>query len=241
MPSSYSFQGQDQFVLDACGGQRGGFFIDSGASDGVCGSNTLLLETEYGWRGICIEPNESMFAHLVAHRSCTCLNLCLYDRDGDVDFFEVAEVYGGIIDEYDADHLAFAKAFVASRGATADAPTIPKQARTIRSILQSCGAPKVIDYWSLDTEGSELKILRSFPFDEYRLRVLTVEHNHTPMREEIATFLMSRGMRRVRSLGIDDCYQWVGTVERPSWRSAAWSRPSRLACAASRSVSGGAV
>jgi hypothetical protein len=37
--------------------------------------------------------------------------------------------------------------------------------------------PPVIDYWSLNTEGSEFAILKSFPFDEYSFRVLTVEHN----------------------------------------------------------------
>ena len=81
-----------------------------------------------------------------------------------------------------------------------------KAARTVGSVLRDCVAPPVIDYWSLDTEGSELAILKSFPFDEYDVRVLTVEHNGFPVREEIRRFLEGRGYRRVRELATDDGY-----------------------------------
>ncbi len=228
--SFHSYQGQDRFVVDVCGGMRGGYFLDSGASDGTLGSNTRLLESEFGWRGICVEPNERLFARLAASRACICLNCCLYDRDGAVEFLEAAQVYGGILGEYEPAHLRFAEAFAAqsSPGSDADRPvTVAKPARTIRSVLRACGAPRVIDYWSLDTEGSELTLLRSFPFDEYRVRVLTVEHNHTAVREEIRAFLERSGFQRVASLGIDDGYVWVGHGDRAPWRSRAWSGRTR--------------
>ncbi len=229
-PTFHSFQGQDRFVLAASGEQRGGFFIDSGASDGMWGSNTRTLEIEYGWRGICIEPNDALHAQLVRNRRCICLNCCLYDREGEVEFLEAAEVYGGILDEYEPAHLKFARAFVARKEpaspATAATAPVIKPARTIRSILRAYGAPPVIDYWSLDTEGSELAILRTFPFDEYRVRFLTVEHNHFAIREGIAALLADQGFRRVIELGIDDGYAWVGHESRAAWRSHAWSRRS---------------
>ena len=43
---------------------------------------------------------------------------------------------------------------------------------------------------------SELAILRSFPFDEYTVRVLTVEHNFTAAREPIRELLEAHGYRR---------------------------------------------
>jgi hypothetical protein len=77
----------------------------------------------------------------------------------------------------------------------------------------------------LDTEGSELAILKSFPFDEYSFRVLTVEHNRLPARERIAAFLASQGYRRVRTLGLDDGYvQGRDAVTGSAWRSLAWRR-----------------
>jgi len=218
---SWSYQGQDRFVLDVLGELRDGFFVDSGASNGTKGSNTHLLEQRYGWRGICVEPNERMYRELVRDRRCVCVNCCLYDRNGPVDLVEAAGVYGGILEEYDDRQLASVRQMFGWSGATP--PTVTKPGRTLQSILDEARAPAVIDYWSLDTEGSELAILKSFPFDRYRFRVLTVEHNHGPAREELRTFLETRGYSRARSLGIDDGY--ISNDESPGhWRSHAWRR-----------------
>lgn len=40
------------------------------------------------------------------------------------------------------------------------------QTRTPLEVLRLGGAPSIIDYMSLDVEGSEMDILRAFPFDE---------------------------------------------------------------------------
>jgi FkbM family methyltransferase len=220
---SFSYQGQDLLVVDLLDGMRGGFFLDSGASNGVKGNNTLLLETEFGWTGICVEPNAELFAHLAQHRTCICLNCCLYDRDGPVEFVEAAGVYGGILGEYDEGQLDWVRGWLAEPTGHG-LPTRTMAARSIRSILREHRVPRVIDYWSLDTEGSELSILRSFPFDEHLIRVLTVEHNETAVRGEIRALLEAHGYRWVRSLGIDDCYVWGGRAAEPGWRSRAWSR-----------------
>jgi FkbM family methyltransferase len=225
MPPGHSYQGQDHFVIDVLDGLRGGFFLDSGASNGVSGSNSLLLETAYGWRGICVEPNDNMFVQLSRSRRCICVNCCLYDREGEVPFFEAAGVLGGIVDDYDPGHLRYAHSVVRAALGDAEPATdgvVTKPARTIRAVLREHAAPRVIDYWSLDTEGSELAILRSFPFDEYTVRVLTVEHNFTPARAAIRELLESRGYRLARSLGIDDGYVLDASRREQAWRSAAW-------------------
>jgi FkbM family methyltransferase len=225
MTSQYS---QDLFVLDLLGGLRGGFFLDAGASDGVTVSNTLLLENAFGWSGICVEPNDAFFAELVKNRNCYCVHCCLYDRDGDVEFVEGAGTLGGILDEYHPDHLEYATRSYALREHEPGRPaTVSKQARTLRSVLREARAPAVLDYWSLDTEGSELAILRSFPFDEFTFRVLTVEHNWLPMREEIHAFLEPRGYRRIAELVIDDCYVHESLMPQPAWRSAVWGASRR--------------
>ena len=216
-------------MIRALGAKSGGYFIDSGASDGLCGSNTFLLENAYGWRGICIEPNDRLFASLRDNRRATCVNCCLNDRGGEVDFLEDAGVYGGIIDDYDPpllefvttrfrDHLDFAP--------DGSVRCVRKSAKSIGEVLREHDAPRVIDYWSLDTEGSELSVLRGFPFGEYTVRAMTVEHNHAPDRERIHAFLCRHGYRRVGNLGIDDCYLLAGSDSVPAraWRSAAWAR-----------------
>ena len=67
---------------------------------------------------------------------------------------------------------------------------------SLRDLLVRHGAPREIDYLSIDTEGSELEILRSFNFDEHRVRIITCEHNYTPAREEIHALLRRHGYER---------------------------------------------
>jgi FkbM family methyltransferase len=215
---THSQYGQDLFALNILRGMREGFFLDSGASDGVSVSNTLLLERDYGWRGICVEPNRRLFAELERNRRCLCLNCCLYDSDTSVDFIE-ADTLGGIVADYDPSLLNQVKALVGEQPTTVERP-----ARSVRSILQTSGAPRIIDYWSLDTEGSELRILRAFPFDEYSFRVLTVEHNWLPVRDEIRRFLHTRGYRWVAELGCDDGYVQEPLASFSNWRSTVWKR-----------------
>jgi hypothetical protein len=230
-PSQY---GQDLFVLEALGGQRGGFFLDSGASDGVRFNNTLLLEESFGWRGICVEPNDSFFSKLQKNRRCHCLNCCLYDRDGPVEFLEDALTLGGVLEDYDLAHLEFAKSHSDLRFDSEGRPvTAKKMARTLRSVLRECKAPPVIDYWSLDTEGSELTLLKSFPFEDYSFRVMSVEHNWLPLRGQIRDFLEGRGYQLIKALGCDDCYvrdqdlKSLGQyMSASSWRSRVWARSS---------------
>jgi FkbM family methyltransferase len=222
---SNSFQGQDLFVIEMLRGKTGGWFLDSGASNGVRGSNTWLLENAFGWTGLCIEPNREMFTELLMNRRGPCASCCLYDREGEVDFLEAAGVLGGIMDTYDPSLLNQARDFLQDRWpAGTQPPSVRKPARTIRSLLREFKAPPVVDYWSLDTEGSELRILQSFPFDEYSVRVLTVEHNWTSTREEIREFLESKGMYLARDLGIDDGYVRCDEASVPPSRSAAWRR-----------------
>jgi FkbM family methyltransferase len=219
MPSQL---GQDAFVLSVLGGMRSGFFVDSGASDGVTSNNTHLLEARYNWSGVCIEPNDRFFAALVQNRSCFCLNCCLYDREEEIEFVEAAGVLGGILHEYHPAHLEYAKrVFLLAETLDGRPKTVYKRARTLRSVLREIRAPRVIDYWSLDTEGSELAILKSFPYDEYTFRVLTVEHNNLPVREDIRRVLEAHGYRRIKKLGIDDCYIHGELRYHSHWRSSA--------------------
>jgi hypothetical protein len=203
-------------VLELLGGLRGGFFLDSGAADGVSGSNTQLLEDKFGWTGICVEPNSAFFAALAENRRCQCVNCCLYDLEGSVEFVE-ADFLGGIRREFADQHLRQIKKLYGH-----EPELVRRPARTLRSVLSDCNAPSVIDYWSLDTEGSELTILKSFPFDRYSFRVLTVEHNRLPVQEDIRGFLEGHGYTRVRTMGIDDCYRLSREMARPPWQSHVW-------------------
>ena len=63
-------------------------------------------------------------------------------------------------------------------------------------LLIENSAPEYIDYLSIDTEGSELRILKAFDFSKYTFGVITVEHNYTSDRELIYKLLSSAGYTR---------------------------------------------
>ena len=52
-------------------------------------------------------------------------------------------------------------------------------------------------YISMDTEGSEFEILKSFNFELYRPNVFTIEHNHTNLEKKIDDFLILNNYKRI--------------------------------------------
>ena len=50
---------------------------------------------------------------------------------------------------------------------------------TLLNLLAEHSAPKLIHYFSIDTEGSEFEILKDFNFERYRFDFLSVEYNYT--------------------------------------------------------------
>jgi len=176
--NSYSQFGQDRWVVNLLRGKRNGFFLEMGAADGICISNTLLLEKEYGWTGILIEPTRS-FEKLVKNRpNCITDNSCIASERKKVNLFEAycpdlsedALVMSTVKDDIDIQNGAKLndKWMIVKRAYQKD--TVPLQ-----EVLLNYNAPKVINYFSLDVEGYEYEVLRNFPFGDYIFLCLGVE------------------------------------------------------------------
>lgn len=158
----FSQYGQDEWVIkDIFKFKRGGFFLDLAAGDGINISNTYVLEKEYGWVGICIEANDELFLKLKKNRSCVCENVCIDSEEHTVKFTRQKELFGGIIDS-NTDNKA-------------EADYVLKKTTTLEQILRKYNAPRVIDYFSLDVEGAETRIMEGFPFKEYVFSAMTIE------------------------------------------------------------------
>ena len=67
---------------------------------------------------------------------------------------------------------------------------------SLNDLLRRHGAPAEPDYLSIDMEGSEFAILQELDFTRFHFKVITCEHNHTPMREPIRRLLESAGYQR---------------------------------------------
>lgn len=177
---------QDLFALVANDFKSNGFFVEFGATDGLHLNNTFLLESEFGWSGILAEPALGWHEKLKANRSSVVDTRCVW--------------------KVSAETLQFTEA---PRGENSALSPLVSRSRQIRGeqygvetvslndLLQQHGAPEVIDYLSVDTEGSEFDILSATDFDRWTFRAITVEFNGADKRRLIFDLLTAKGYARV--------------------------------------------
>ena len=199
---SYSQIGQDLNVLKFYNNKQDGFFIEIGASDGIQLSNTYLLEKNYNWKGICCEAIPARFEKLVVNRpKSKCFNEAVYNASGLTLTFNIAnnfDLLSGIDDHIDAYKAQVDK----------NKTTIKVQTISLLDVLDKANAPAFIEYMSLDTEGSELEILKNFDFEKYTFGLIDVEHNYRePRRSEIKKLLLSKGYIYKGANKFDDMYK----------------------------------
>ena len=180
---------QDLFVLYELDDKRNGYFVEFGATNGVDLSNTHLLEKEFGWTGILAEPAKVWAEELVKNRSCHIDFDCVWSKSGET--LEFNEVNAAELSTINVFSNLDQHARTREKGFKYTVNTI-----SLVDLLKKYNAPKDIDYLSIDTEGSEYDILSAFDFDAYNIKIITCEHNYTPMQEKIYELLTSKGYTR---------------------------------------------
>jgi len=184
---------QDAWVTLCTGRKRDGYFVDIGAADGYYLSNTVMLERSFGWTGLLCEPNPDLRAAIarIPRPGSVVVPEAVWDRSGVTLELVLADEMSAFQDNAGGDVHARGRS-AAAGGRTASVVTA-----TPGEILDRHDSPAVIDFLSIDTEGSELDILRAFPWHERGVRLLAVEHNHTPGRAAAYdAFLVPLGFRR---------------------------------------------
>lgn len=181
---------QDVFVLMQLNFAKRGYFVEFGAADGVNLSNTYLLEREFDWSGILAEPSRQFHDSLEGKRNCHIDKRCVYNQSNETVLFnDVIEGEFSTIDSYsDKDNHKHLR----KKGRKYKVQTV-----SLNDLLDDYNAPKLIDYISIDTEGSEYEILRNFNFKKYSFKVITVEHNYSENRDKIKNLLGRYGYVRI--------------------------------------------
>ena len=174
---------QDLLVLYFSQLKKDGFFVEIGAADGFYLSNTLLLEI-YGWGGIIAEPLPSWHKK-IKERKCHVDLRCVYEKSNSKltfdDVFANPEL-SGITEDLDQDNNASLRK---------DSRKLEVDTISLNDLLEEYKAPNKIDYISVDTEGSEFKILKNFNFKRYDVKIFTVEHNFIESKRNNIFQLMS--------------------------------------------------
>jgi len=192
LPETYSQNFQDVWALYENNFKKDGFFVEFGATDGVDGSNTLLLEKKYNWKGILAEPNPVWHIALKQNRSIQQLVFdCVYTETGNhINFVDCSAASLSTIKGYGENDE---HSHIRSKERVFQVKTI-----SLFDMLKS--APKEIDYLSIDTEGSEYVILEKYfeqVKDEHVIKCITVEHNFdNNLRSKIFDLLAKNGYER---------------------------------------------
>ena len=193
---------QELFALLENDFKSEGFFVEFGAADGFTCSNTYLLEKEFHWKGILAEPGRSCHQRLRELRDTTIDERCVWSKnDETLNFLQSDAFLLSTVEGYGDDD---AHQNTRKQGQESyDVKTV-----TLQQMLKDHNAPKLIDYLSIDTEGSEYEILNAFDFDSYQFKTITVEHNFTAQREQIYELLTKNGYKRVHEQysSYDDWY-----------------------------------
>jgi methyltransferase FkbM-like protein len=182
-------------------GKRGGWFIDSGAGpDGIRGSNSYVLETEFDWRGLLVGPHSECYKRVNANRSAVVEECCLTDSFGEVEF---------VLNEFPElssipRHLSEPN-FVAAGYAGKKLPKVRAPCVPLWELLRRHGAPPVIEYMSLDIEGAEWIALKDFPFAEFRILCMTIERGGKSY-DKLRAKLRREGYQLVLAVIPDDFY-----------------------------------
>lgn len=189
LPSSHGQFLQDIAALALTGRGRDGFFVEVGTADGTTHSNTLMLERDFGWRGILVEPDRRFHESIRRTRTATLVAAPAFSRDGErMEFLESSR----------AGALSTLRGFRGADGRHRRGEVRVLETQTLDTILASNGAPARIDFMSIDTEGSELEVLRGLDLRRWDVRFLAIEHNWAPgHRDAIAAHLASFGFRPV--------------------------------------------
>ncbi len=167
--------------MEAYIGYDGGYYVELGANDGVSQSNTLYYEKYRGWKGLLVEPAPHNYLQCRANRSAAnsihcaaCVSFAYRAEFVRIAYSNLMSTPLGLATDI-SDPLAHAQSGRAFLGQSEDVFEYGAVARTLNDLLLTAGAPKSIDFLSLDVEGAELEVLQGVDHGVFRFKFILVE------------------------------------------------------------------
>lgn len=200
---SYAQHGEDVIIQQFFPEGYKGICIDVGAVDGICMSNSLHFEKN-GWFCICCEANPEMYEELKMNRL-----EAVHGAIGREDLLEVEfnivnlTAQGGNETAVSAvtidERLLRQHEFLKPQIRKVNVPMF-----TLDTVLLKYPALTHIDFLSIDTEGTELEVLKGFDIARWQPKLLVIENNYAD--PEIEDYLYTFGYTKVRRLAVNDFY-----------------------------------
>ena len=189
---SFAQEGEDLVLNKIFGNQSNGFYIDIGANHPIRFSNTWFFYKK-GWRGINIEPNPDMFKLLEEYRPLDLnLNIGISDVNDTLDYYMFNEPALNTFSENERDqYLQKSEYFIQNQ--------MRVQVDTLENVFSKNNISKnqEIDFMSIDAEGFDLKVLKSFDITIYSPKVILIEILNVKsfidvMEDDIYVYLISK-------------------------------------------------
>jgi FkbM family methyltransferase len=189
---SYTQNMEDYHLWLGLGGASDGFYIDIGAGHPVA-DNVSFWFYERGWRGVAVEPIESLtklYAH-VRPRDRTVATL-IGRENGETEFYEVDRLHG-----FSTTVEQFA------RGAGQFGARYRGRKMPIVTLAELCAryADQSIDFLKIDVEGAEADVLAGGDWKRFRPKVVVCEAilpgSNEPGWQAWEPFLLAQGYRFV--------------------------------------------
>jgi len=182
--------------------KTGGVFVESGAHDGESMSNSLLLETEFGWRGLLVEPSQQLFPQIRGRgRRAWALQACLSHTPHPFQTQLRDQLKYGLStveDGFVSQHLSsYAKNFHPRQ----QLPRYPVECYPLFTILRAWNQTSV-DLLSLDIEGMEMGVMANLPWHLVDIKMVLVEtflsYLWNPNTDLMRWFMEERGYLAMR-------------------------------------------
>ena len=192
-----------------------GTCIEVGAANGIKGSNTKYFE-DMGWDALCIEPNLKHRESLESSRNLVRFFACGHQNTEEIlHIFNVGRdnIFSSITSLTPDERLV-----EAHRDIINEINEVKVPVRTLNWILETqvSNTPfeniTDIDFISIDTEGTELDVVKGFNISGYNVSLFIIENNYED--KEIEEYMKSIGYKKDQRYKINDFYIKRGDDEK---------------------------
>jgi FkbM family methyltransferase len=181
--------------------------IDVGATNGVDINNTKHFE-ENGWYCLCVEPNPNSFEKLKINRKNS-VNFAISDFNKDLVDFTIVNLNNnsveseGAISSLNIDKRLYQEHL--NMGFNLTVKNIKVSARTLDYCIENYYKYDKIDFLDIDTEGTELDVLKGFDINRWQPKLIVVENNYNII-SEVENYLKQFDYIKDKRVGVNEYY-----------------------------------
>lgn len=175
-------------------------FVEFGASDGFYNSNTIVFERAFGWTGLLLEPDPKLSKLAASVRTSTVLNELVCNHSNSMmNFAEFAQMgLSGIFTDEQIKQLIKQRKAKGERAELLSKKALPCNLLSEVLVREKFNVTKrkQIDFMSIDVEGMEYEIVKTFPWHEWKVDVILIEVDKPGVAFKIREFFRSTGLYR---------------------------------------------